>query len=332
VHETRLVTHFRSFRNGDPLALVEVWNRGVPERGAARPLSACEFDAHVTGQPCFEADGLVVAERAGRVVGFVHAGFGPEEPIGPAHRLSHELGTVGMLVVEPGPEDGELEQGLIRAAERYLRRRGAAVLYAGGQYPLNPFYWGLYGGSEWAGILASHTSFLRAVARAGYEAVSATELLEADLSRPEVRDPRAPLIRRQARIEVVEDAMPSDWWEALALGSFRPTSYRLLAKSDSRVLARADTWDMSWFGRSDGRARLGLIGLKVAPTERRQGYGRHLVGEILRTARAELTAVVAVQTRSTNLPALALYESLGFARVEISTLFRLPAPQRARSD
>ncbi len=56
-----------------------------------------------------------------------------------------------------------------------------------------------------------------------------------------------------ARIEVTDDAMPTDWWEALAIGGFRPTRFRLLSKSDDRVLAHASTWDMSGFGRRDGQ-------------------------------------------------------------------------------
>ncbi len=77
-----------------------------------------------------------------------------------------------MLVVEPGHDDPDLEGGLILAAERYLRSRGAKVFYAGGQQPLNPFYWGVYGGSEWSGILSGHTTFLRAILESGYQPVS----------------------------------------------------------------------------------------------------------------------------------------------------------------
>ena len=324
------MTHFRPFRNGDSPALAALWNRGVPGSAVARPLTVHEFDSRVVGGPLFEAAGLIVAIREGRQVGYIHAGFGPEaEELGPRPlRLSTEIGTLGMLVVEPGGDDQELEAGLLTEAESYLRARGAAVLYAGGQYPLNPFYWGVYGGSEWAGILGSHAAFLRAVGRAGYQAVSTTVLLEADLSAPEARDPRGFLLRRQTRVEVVEDAMPTTWWHALAIGDFRPTSYRLLAKETSFEYARASTWDMTWFGRRDGRARVGLIDMEVHPDHRRKGYGRHLVNEILRLARAQATAAVAVQTRSTNLPALALYQSLGFEPVETATLFRLTGGAR----
>ncbi len=319
------MTHFRPFRNGDPPALAALWNRGVPEFATACPLSAHEFDGQVMNRPHFEAQGLIVAERGGRVVAFVHAGFGPEEPIGPPHRLNRSMGTVAMLVVEPGLDDAELEQNLIDEAVRYLRRRGAEVIYAGGQYPLNPFYWGLYGGSEWAGILPSQMAFNRAVRRAGFEPVSETVLMEADLTGPESRDPRGFLIRRATRVEIEDDELPRNWWEAYAFGDFRPTCFRLLAKTDDYELARATTWDMNWFGRFDGRSRLGLIEMEVASTHRRKGFGRHLVGEILRQARADMTSAVVLQTRSTNVPALQLYESLGFQRVGTTVLYRLPA-------
>lgn len=318
------MTHFRPFRNGDPPALVALWNRGVPARGAARPLNAHEFDSQVINRVHFEATGLIVAERDERVVGFVHAGFGPEEPIGAPHRLNRALGTIGMLVVEQGLEDEELEAGLVAAAEHYLRGCGAEVLYAGGQFPLNPFYWGIYGGSEWAGVLPEHTAFIRAVTRAGYQPVSETVLMEADLTGPESRDPRSFLIRRATRVEMVDDPMPPTWWEAVALSDFRPTVYRLLGKTDDTELARATTWDMGWFGRLDGRSRVGLMEMEVASPHRRKGFGRHLVGEILRQARAEMTSVVALQTRATNLPALQLYESLGFERVGTAVLYRRP--------
>jgi ribosomal protein S18 acetylase RimI-like enzyme len=321
------VIHFRTFRNGDPPALAALWNRGVPEYGTARPLTGHEFDTHVVERPHFQSQGLIVAEREGRIVGFAHAGFGPDEPVGRPFHFDPELGTIAMLVVEPGPEDPELEQGLIERAEHYLRSRGATVLFAGGLFPLNPFYWGIYGASEWAGILSAHGSFHRAVRRSGYEPVGTTVLLEADLSLPEPRNPRSVLIRRQARVEITEDALPAQWWEALAIGEFCPTRYRLISKQDETELARATTWDMSWFSRLDGRSRIGMIAVEVAAGHRRLGYGRHLVVEILRHARAEMTAAIAIQTSSTNLPAIALYESIGFQRVEETTIYRLPPVQ-----
>ena len=141
---------------------MDLWNRAQPDAGAVRPLNVHEFDALVMGKIGFDHKGLIVAESDGRVVGYAHAGFGPCEPQGPSQALDTQMGSVVMLLVEPGWDDPDLERGLFREAENYLKRRGATVVYAGGQYPVNPFYWGLYGGSEFAGVLGRHAAFLRA--------------------------------------------------------------------------------------------------------------------------------------------------------------------------
>jgi ribosomal protein S18 acetylase RimI-like enzyme len=79
---------------------------------------------------------------------------------------------------------------------------------------------------------------------------------------------------------------------------------------------------MRWFGREEGRARAGLLDVRVPLEHRRKGYARFLVGEILRRARSNLVHGVEVQTSAENQPALALYDSLGFVPVEQATLYR----------
>ncbi len=315
---------FRAFRNGDPPALASLWNRCLPGRAVVRPLNPHEFDALVIGRIDFDAPGLIVAEEDGAVVGFAHAGFGPAAPVGPGHGLDRELGTVAMLVVEPGRVDVGL--GLIVEAEAYLRARGAKVFYAGGQHPLDPFYRGIYGGSESPGILETHGDFRTVAVESGYRPASTVVLLDADITGLEARDPRAALLRRQARVEVVEEARPIGWWEALALGHSQISRFRLVAKADDAELARASAWDMAAFGRLDGKARTGLYDVEVAPAHRRKGYGRHLVTEILRQVKGQWGEVVSVQTPATNLAALGLYLSIGFEPVGAAILYRKPGP------
>jgi ribosomal protein S18 acetylase RimI-like enzyme len=233
------------------------------------------------------------------------------------------MGTVAMLVSEPDL-DPEVVSALIQQAEHYLRSRGAKVIYGGTLFPLNPFYWGLYGGSEGSGVLASHEQFHSALRARRYEPVSTIELLEADLSVSEPRDPRAALLRRQAQVEFSDDALPAHWWEGASLAEAQVMRARLLSRTDGTELAHADTWDMGWFGRADGRARIGLVNLEVSPEHRRRGCGHFLVSEIFRRARENLIAFVATQTASTNKPALALYAKLGFKPLEQATLYRQP--------
>lgn len=330
--EPPLGTCFRRFRNDDPPELVGLWNRGLPASCVVRPLTVHEFDALVMGKLNFESDGLIVAERDGQVVGFAHAGFGPIEPKGLRQALDRQLGTVAMVAIEPNLDDPDLELGLFTAAERYLRRRGAEVFYAGGQYPLNPFYWGIYGGGEYSGVLSHHLSFHRAARRCGYVPSASAVVLESDLARPEPRDPKLIYLRRQVRLDVLEDTLPEGWWQALAIGLFRPSRFVLRRRTDDAPIARAAAWEIACgFGIGDGRPRTGLIELEVEPAYRRQGYGRLMVAEVLRYAREQLSELVVAHTPESNLAARALYAGLGFEQIEATTTFRLPAELGERS-
>ncbi|MHB1561041.1 MAG: GNAT family N-acetyltransferase [Isosphaeraceae bacterium] len=318
------MTRLRPFRNSDPPALTRLWNQAVPDTSTAHPLHVHELDVHAWGRVIFEADGLIVAERDGQAVGFVHAGFGPEVPLSSTRplELDREIGTIAMLIIAPELHNSDLGLELIAAGEAYLRSRGARVLYAGGLLPLNPFYWGIHGGSEGSGILSAHAVFHLAVAACGYAPIGTTVLLRANLSAPEPRDPRTPVIRRMTQLEFLEDMVPTHWWQNLAIGDFPMTAARLLSRSEGAELARAGIWEMRWFGRDTNRAHVGLVDLHVAAEHRRKGYGRFLVGEILRRARTNLVDCIDVQTSAENEPALALYASLGFSPVDQSILYR----------
>lgn len=324
--------HYRPFRNTDPPLLAAIWNQAVPEHSSVRPARVHELDEHAFGSALFDREGLIVADRDGRIAGFVHAGFGPDSPIADRpFQVNPAMGAIVMLAVAPGKGADEVARGLVVEAERYLRSRGAKVIYGGGQFPLNPFYWGLYSGAEASGAPSGHGLFVEALRSLGYQPVSEAVHLRFDLTQQEPRDPRAAILRRQAAVEFIEDAPPSNWWENLALSEFHLSLARLNARADGAELARARTWDMTWFGRVDGRARLGIFDVFVPPDQRRKGFARFLLSEVFRQARDHGYAVAEVQALSVNEPALALYQSLGFEPVEQSTLFRLPAPFPDRS-
>lgn len=326
------MTRLRTYLNGDSPALAEIWNRSLPARNVVGPLNVHEFDALVMGKLPFDRRGLVVAEQDGRIVAFAHAGFGPSDPDGPSHRIDYRLGTTAMLAADPAVDDPEIGPALLRETERYLRLRGAEVFYCGGQHPLNPFYWGLYGGGEFAGVLDGHSAFSLAAKAGGYQPVSRTVVLEADLAAPEPREPKLTVLRRSFRVEIEDDALPASWWDSLGVGLFRPTRFQLLDKSDNRSVAEAWTWDIAaGFAIGDGRSRTGLYRLEVAPAFRRRGLGRLLVIECLKHARQQRTDVLSVQTSTENLAAVGLYQGLDFQQVDTATLYRLPAELSERS-
>ncbi len=143
---------YRSFRNTDPPALVEVWNAAFTGRGAAVLRGTTLLEYLTFSKPYFDPSGLVTASADGALVGFVHAGFGPDihgvtlDPTG---------GLVSTLGVVPVYRRQGIGSELLRRAETYLRERGTLTPIAGPRFWVNPFAFGLYGGSQAPGILRS---------------------------------------------------------------------------------------------------------------------------------------------------------------------------------
>ena len=73
------MVQYRSFRNTDPPHLVDVWNESFTSRGIARLRHSTVLERHVFAKPYFDASGLIIAEENGHRLGFVHAGFGPNQ-------------------------------------------------------------------------------------------------------------------------------------------------------------------------------------------------------------------------------------------------------------
>ena len=143
---------YRTFRNTDPPLLADLWQSRAGQPGLVQPVSPDLLEQLVFAKLYFDYGGLLLALDDGRPVGFAHAGFGPnlEESW-----FSTEAGVTCVVLVRPDCAEAEVAAGLLDRCEEYLRRRGAKVLYGGGFQPLDPFYLGLYGGSELPGVLDS---------------------------------------------------------------------------------------------------------------------------------------------------------------------------------
>ena len=166
-----------------------------------------------------------------------------------------------MLVIDPDRGDPDLDPARSPGPSRYLGPRGDG-LYAGGQYQMNPFYGGLWR-ERVRRDHPTHTGSggggpTRASGR------SRQPSCRSQPRRPEGRDPKAAIVRRQTRVEVVEDATPPAGGRPPRIGHSEVTRFRLLARGRRARLARASTWDMAAFGRLDGKARTGLVDVEVA--------------------------------------------------------------------
>jgi ribosomal protein S18 acetylase RimI-like enzyme len=308
---------FRSFRNSDPPGIADVWRRQPPQRGLVQPMLPTLFERHVLSKLYFDREGLIVAESEGRIVGFAHAGFGPTDDFSD---ISTELGTTAMLMTVAS-DDGLADELLARSEER-LRSRGAKVLYAGGIWPLNPFYLGLYGGSEAPGILTSSRSLVEIFTRAGYEEIDRVLVFQRELAgfRSPV-DRQQIQWRRNCQIEAELDPPPANWWEACQWAQSDRYRFSLRLRGGP-VCGTAVYWDMEPLASSWGVHAAGLIQFEVDAGQRRQGLGTFLVAESMRQMHEQGATLVETQTMQSNTAAVGLYKKLGFKEVDQGLVLR----------
>lgn len=284
-------------------------------------MSARTLEEFVFAKPYFDRLGLNVAVNdEGRLVGFSHAGFGPSEDF---RTLSTEMGVVCLLLVTPDQPFDEIAGPLLDASETYLRERGAKVLYAGGVYPLNPFYLGLYGGSELPGVLESDARTLAFYRRRGYQEADRVAVLQRDLAgfRPLV-DRTQMQVRRSYQIEAVLDPPVRSWWEACTFGHTDRTRFNLLSRGGGAPAATVTYWHIEPLASSWGAHAVGVLDLEVAEPHRRRGLAAFLLGESLRQLQSHGVTLVEAQTMDRNTPAIGLYQKLGFRQVDAGVVLR----------
>jgi GNAT superfamily N-acetyltransferase len=315
------VIRVRPFLNTDPPRLAEIWASQPRQRGLVQPMSVRILEEHVFSKPYFDRFSLNVAiGEAGRVLGFAHAAFGASDDLA---TLSTEMGAVGMLLAAPSEPFESIAEPLLEASEAYLRSRGAKLLYAGGVFPLNAFYLGLYGGSELPGVLESDARLLEFYRTHGYAEIDRVAVLQRELPgfRPLV-DRAQMQIRRGYRIEAVLDPPARSWWEACTLGHADRTRFHLYPRGSEEPAASVAYWHIEPLASSWGVHAVGVLDLETSPGARRQGLATFLLGESLRQLQSHGVTLVEAQTMASNEAALAMYRKLGFQCVDQGVVLR----------
>ena len=311
---------YRPFRNDDPPAIAAVWRSQPPLRGLMQPMSPALFERQVLSKPYFQREGFIVAMDQQRMVGFAHAGFGPNDEL---TGLAYDKGVTSIVMVVPDVDGSHVSHELLSRSEEYLRDRGATALYGGCVPPHSPFYLGLYGGSQARGVLKSDQNRVNLFAASGYLDVDRCLILQRNLVgfRPRV-DRDQMRIRRGYLIEAVLDPPVRNWWEACTRGDTQRTCFSLSRKGNARACGQAEFWDLDPFTNSWGVHAVGLLHVEIASASRRQGLSTHLLGEALRQLQAQGVKLVEAQVAHDNLAALGLFEKLGFEEIDQSIVYR----------
>lgn len=284
-----------------------------------QPITPNILEQLVFAKPYFDPQGLILAFRDDQPVGFVHAGFGASDDFA---GIDTSMGTIYQLMLRAEHRDDALADELLARAETYSRRCGAKVLYGGGISPLNAFYLGLYGGSELPGVLLVDPVLGAACLRNGYREIDRVEVVQLELSqfRPPVsRNQR--MLRRELSSSEVYCPPARTRWDAYTFGDFERLRFSL-AVANGPPLAEVDFWDIEPLSTRWNVATAGMFDLRVTDTRRRQGLATYLLVEAFERLRSRGIVLVEAQVMQHNVAALALYNKLGFKKIDEGIVYR----------
>lgn len=314
---------FRPFHNADPPHLARIWRSEPPHHRLAQPMTATLLEENVFSRPHFDRRGLIVAHRQGRPVGFVHAGFGTDED---HYQVCSDMGAICMLMVQQQLERNERDKvalELLARAESYLRSRGATVIYGGGIYPLNPFYLGLYGGSELPGIVESDTWRCATLREAGYKEIDRVCILRRELGQfRRAVDRRQRMLARRLDVSTTVDPVARNWWEALTQGDLVRTRFQVVPPGQLAPVAVCTFWNMRPLADTWSAPTWGLLDVFVEASSRRQGLATFLLGKAMRALQDEGVCRIEAQTMQHNTQAREMYRKLGFVMDDEGIVFR----------
>lgn len=320
--KTFAVIEYRQFKNSDPPHVLRLWHECQLGRGAAQGLRCDDFDDLVFAQEYFDPAGLIVAVEGQEIVGFAHAGFGPNEN---QSWISTDDGVICAAMVHPRVRNRGIGRELILRAEAYLRSRKCKRVFAGPSDPRDPFYAGIYGGSQSAGFLKSDSAAAPFLARLGYLPCEEFIVFQRSLGQG-VPDPvgvRLVNIRRATRLTVSNHEPKSFWWQT-RYGRLDAMHLALVPRTGGPALARISVVGLDRYVTTWGGRGIGLIGLYVSEPNRQKGYGQALIVEVCRRVRDDQVILAEAHAPKTDVAAMAVLESAGFKAIDAGQVFQAP--------
>ncbi len=311
---------YRSFHNADPPALARLWRSRFGQPGFDVSVTTGILEQFVFSRLYFDPAGLILAWEGDRLVGAIHAGFGADDS---GTDVSRDLGVISHVMLDcRGPEGRTVAAELINRAEAYLEANGAKVFYGGQVRPINPFYLGLYGGSELPGILETDTDSLQAFRETGYEEIDRTIAYRFELSRfRPTMDRRHVMVRRKMMVTETLDPPTANWWEACTLGNFDLIRFDVRTRAGEPV-GHALFRGMDLGGTKATFSSAGLIELEVETDQRRQGVATYLLTEAFHILARQGVRRLGLRTMFHNAVARAFYARLGLEPADRGIVLR----------
>ena len=278
------------------------------------------LEEYVFSKLYFDPAGLILALDDGQIVGFAHAGFGSA----PGKKdLSGDRGILSLIGVRPSHRRQGIGFGVAAPVRSIPEGSWGHDSPGRAPVPLNPFYFGLYGGSDSPGFLASDAAAEPFLKQHGYVPATTCLVFQRALQDPmAVVDVRFPSIRRRFELVAEPRSGVGTWWEECTRGPTEFLDIRLVEKGSERIAGRVLVWEMTSFSQRWQTGAVGVVDLEVRPDLRRQGLARFLIAALLRHLQDQLFAIVEVQMIEQNQAAIALFGDLHFQQIDVGRQYR----------
>jgi GNAT superfamily N-acetyltransferase len=308
------VVRFRKFRNQDAPGITQVWNEALTGRGAPRLRHSSLLENYVFSKAYFDPNGLFIAQDEGEIIGFAHAGFGPSQD---ASALDKCKGVISLLAVRPAYQRRGHGSELLELSEKYLKDAGATLLHAGSNWPEAPFYFGLYGGAAFSGLMRSDPSgdpFLR---KHGYVPSHTKQVWQRNLTEPLVIvDGRFAALRKRCEVRIKPRSGIANWFEECMLGSIELFDFVLEERVTQKTLARISVWEMDGMGYKWQMPAIGIVETLVEPELRKQAMGKFLLYQMLRYLQEQFFGTAEVHIDAANFSGIEMAKKFGFVQLD----------------
>ena len=317
------MVEFRCFTNSDPPKIVELWHQCQFGRGAASGFNVDALETLVLSQLYFRQDGFIIAIDGDSMVGFVHAGFGCNDD---ESAVSTEHGAICAIGVRPEYRRKGIGRDLMQRAESYLKSNGSLKIQAGPAAPHNPFYLGLYGGSEPSGFLESDPSLAPFLQSLGYQPESKHIVFQREVDA--ASDPvNMKLVQNRRKLKMaikVPPPPPVTWWWSCRTGRLDSLMFELMPKSGGNGVASVNVIGLDLFRPKWKKQAIGLSNLWVDESQRGNGYGQTLLVEVCRRLRDEHVTTAELHAADDNDAMKGAAKAAGFQPIDAGIVYSKP--------
>jgi ribosomal protein S18 acetylase RimI-like enzyme len=131
-------------------------------------------------------------------------------------------------------------------------------------------------------------------------------------------------VKRAMKFGVLDRPPSAGWWWMTRYGRFGSLTFALIPNAGGTPPAEVTFWEMQFHAACRGERTAGITDLQVVAGDRRKGYAKSLITEVIRRLRDEMVTHVEVTIREDNKPALDLFRAIGFQQFDTGVVYRKP--------